>query len=61
MAECERKFIEISWYAEVLVAIEDDRYRKFERGLRREILTPISSTTKWTNFSQLVETALRVE
>ncbi|KAA0067802.1 uncharacterized protein E6C27_scaffold2484G00050 [Cucumis melo var. makuwa] len=35
--------------------------RRFERGLRFEIRTPVTAIDKWMDFSQLVETALRVE
>ena len=45
----------------MLVAIEVDGCRMFARGLRLKILTSVTSTTKWTDFSKLVETALRVE
>ncbi|KAA0046779.1 uncharacterized protein E6C27_scaffold216G00650 [Cucumis melo var. makuwa] len=38
-----------------------DRCRRFEIGLRFEIRTPVTAIAKWTNFSELVETALRVE
>lgn len=61
MANYERKFTELSRYVEVLVAAEVDHYRMFERGLRQEILTSITATTKLTDFSKLVEIALRVE
>ncbi|KAA0037490.1 retrotransposon protein, putative, Ty3-gypsy subclass [Cucumis melo var. makuwa] len=61
VAEYERKYIELSWYADVIVASESDIYQRFERGLRLEIRTPVTTIAKWTNFSQLVETALRVE
>ncbi|KAA0061889.1 DNA/RNA polymerases superfamily protein [Cucumis melo var. makuwa] len=61
VAEYERKYTDLSWYADVIVASESDRCRRFERGLRFEIRTPITAIAKWTNFSHLVETALRVE
>ncbi|KAA0051348.1 reverse transcriptase [Cucumis melo var. makuwa] len=61
VAEYERKYTELSRYADVIVASESDRCRRFERGLRFEIRTPVTAIAKWTNFSQLVETALRVE
>ncbi|TYJ96577.1 DNA/RNA polymerases superfamily protein [Cucumis melo var. makuwa] len=61
VAEYERKYTELSRYADVIVASESDRCRRFERELRFEIRTPITTIAKWTNFSQLVETALRVE
>lgn len=51
----------MSRYVEMLVATEIDRCQMFERGLRQEILTPVTSRTKWTDFSELVETTLRVE
>ncbi|KAL0556085.1 hypothetical protein IC582_004592 [Cucumis melo] len=61
VAEYERKYTELSRYADVIIASESDRCRRFERGLRFEIRTPVTAIAKWTNFSQLVETALRVE
>ena len=61
MAEYERKYTELSRYAEMIVASESDRCRRFERGLRFEIRTPVTAIDKWMDFSQLVETALRVE
>ncbi|KAL0536830.1 hypothetical protein IC582_025792 [Cucumis melo] len=61
VAEYERKYTELSRYADVIIASESDRCRRIERGLRFEIRTPVTAIAKWTNFSQLVETALRVE
>ncbi|KAA0037515.1 uncharacterized protein E5676_scaffold808G001020 [Cucumis melo var. makuwa] len=61
MAEYERKYTELSRYAGMIMASESDRCHRFERGLRFEIRTPVTAIAKWTNFSQLVETALRVE
>ncbi|KAL0548783.1 hypothetical protein IC582_013255 [Cucumis melo] len=61
VGEYERKYTELSRYADVIIASESDRCRRFERGLRFEIRTPVTAIAKWTNFSQLVETALRVE
>ncbi|KAA0052004.1 Transposon Ty3-I Gag-Pol polyprotein [Cucumis melo var. makuwa] len=61
MVEYECKYIELSRYADVIVASELDRCRRFERGLHSEIRTPVTTIGKWSNFSQLVETALRVE
>ncbi|TYK07530.1 DNA/RNA polymerases superfamily protein [Cucumis melo var. makuwa] len=61
VAEYERKYTELSRYAEMIVASESDMCRRFERGLRFEIRTLVTAIAKWTNFSQLVETALRVE
>uniref|UniRef100_A0A9I9EGP3 Retrotransposon gag domain-containing protein n=1 Tax=Cucumis melo TaxID=3656 RepID=A0A9I9EGP3_CUCME len=61
VAEYERKYTELLQYAEMIVASESDRCRRFKRGLRFEICTPLTAIAKWTNFSQLVETALRVE
>ncbi|KAL0549270.1 hypothetical protein IC582_013751 [Cucumis melo] len=61
VAEYERKYTELSRYADVIIASESDRCRRFERGLRLEIRTPVTTIAKWTNFSELVETALRVE
>ncbi|TYK07722.1 uncharacterized protein E5676_scaffold105G001490 [Cucumis melo var. makuwa] len=60
-AEYERKDTELSRYADVIVAFESDRCRRFERGLRFEIRTQVTAITKWMNFSLLVKTALRLE
>ncbi|KAA0059232.1 uncharacterized protein E5676_scaffold295G00070 [Cucumis melo var. makuwa] len=61
VAEYERKYTELSQYVDVIVSSESDRCRRFERGLCFEIRTPVTAIAKWMNFSQLVETALRVE
>ncbi|KAA0066477.1 uncharacterized protein E6C27_scaffold25G00130 [Cucumis melo var. makuwa] len=61
VAEYERKYIELSRYAKGIVASERDMCRRFERRLRFEIRTPVTAIAKWKDFSQLVETALRVE
>uniref|UniRef100_A0A9I9ELL1 CCHC-type domain-containing protein n=1 Tax=Cucumis melo TaxID=3656 RepID=A0A9I9ELL1_CUCME len=61
VAEYERKYTKLSRYAEVIVTSESDRCCRFERGLHFEIRTPVTVIAKWTDFSQLVETALRVE
>ena len=58
MAEYECKYTELSQYADVIVASELDRCRRFERGLRSEIRTHVTTIANWSNFSQLVETAL---
>ncbi|TYK28229.1 DNA/RNA polymerases superfamily protein [Cucumis melo var. makuwa] len=41
--------------------IFEDKCRRFERRLCFEIRIPVTAIAKWTNFSQLVETALRGE
>ncbi|KAA0041497.1 uncharacterized protein E6C27_scaffold6G00880 [Cucumis melo var. makuwa] len=41
--------------------IFEDKCQRFERGLRFEIRTRVTAIAKWMNFSQLLETALRVE
>ncbi|KAA0037859.1 Transposon Ty3-G Gag-Pol polyprotein [Cucumis melo var. makuwa] len=61
VAEYERKYTELSWYDDVIVAYESDRCRRSKRWLRFKIRTPVTAIAKWTNYSQLVETALRVE
>ncbi|TYK27278.1 uncharacterized protein E5676_scaffold244G00450 [Cucumis melo var. makuwa] len=61
LGKYERKYAELSRYADVIVASKSDRCRRFERGLRFEIRTSVTVIAKWTNFSQLVETTLRVE
>ncbi|KAA0046243.1 DNA/RNA polymerases superfamily protein [Cucumis melo var. makuwa] len=37
VAEYERKYTKLSWYADVIVASESDKCRRFERGLHFEI------------------------
>lgn len=44
-----------------MVGSEEEICRRFERGLRKEISTPITDLAARSNFSQLVETTLRVE
>lgn len=61
VAECKRKYTELSCYVEPIVALESHRCRQFAKGLWQEIRTPITTTSKWMDFSKLVETALRVE
>ena len=51
MAEYERKYIELSRYADGIVASKLDRCRKFERQLRYEICTLITVIAKWSKFS----------
>lgn len=51
MFEYERKYIELSQYAEVIVAFESNRCRTFERVLRLEIRTPVTTIVKWSDFS----------
>ena len=61
MAEYERKYTELSRYANVILASESERCQRFEKGFCFEIRTPVIAITKWTDFSQLVETAIHVE
>src|ERR1051325_3074114 len=61
VAEYEKKFTELSKYAQLLVSSEEDRCRRFEDGLREEIRTPVTASTTWTDYAKLVETAMRVE
>ncbi|KAL2532905.1 CCHC-type domain-containing protein [Abeliophyllum distichum] len=60
VSEYQKKFVELSKYAQVLVADERDRFRRFEDGLREEIRTSLTSA-EWTDLGKLVEAALRVE
>ncbi|KAA0050582.1 uncharacterized protein E5676_scaffold1737G001590 [Cucumis melo var. makuwa] len=46
VAEYERKYTELSRYADVIVASESDRCRRFERGLHFEIRTPVTAIAK---------------
>lgn len=52
--------MKLSRYAETIVAYENDRCRQFKRWLTRRFVT-VTTIAKWTDFSQLVETALRVK
>ncbi|KAA0032980.1 DNA/RNA polymerases superfamily protein [Cucumis melo var. makuwa] len=61
VVEYKRKYTELSRYVDVIVASKSDNCRRVERGLCFEICTPITAIAKWTDFSQLVETALCVE
>ncbi|TYK11284.1 uncharacterized protein E5676_scaffold227G001430 [Cucumis melo var. makuwa] len=61
VVEYERKYTELSWYADVIVASKSDRCRRFKRGLHFEIHTTVTAIAKWINFFELVETALHVE
>ncbi|KAL5756863.1 hypothetical protein ACOSQ2_021609 [Xanthoceras sorbifolium] len=56
----EKKFTELSRAAPHIVENEVNRCRKFEKGLRHEIKTYVS-TTEHTEYGKLVESALRVE
>ncbi|KAA0041109.1 hypothetical protein E6C27_scaffold128G00120 [Cucumis melo var. makuwa] len=59
-----RGIFEDKYYPSTYCEAKRDEFlgcRRFERGLRFEIRTPVTAIAKWTNFSQLVETALRVE
>lgn len=53
--------MELAKNALVLVAIEKERCRLFEHGLRREIRTSVTATTAWYDYAELVEATLRVE
>lgn len=44
-----------------MVATEEERCRRFERGLHKKIRTPVMVLGLRSDFSQLVETTLRVE
>ncbi|XP_038895839.1 uncharacterized protein LOC120084006 [Benincasa hispida] len=61
VSEYEQKFTELSQYALPIIAEERDRCKKFEQGLSKEIRTPVTSTTNWLDFNQLVEIATQVE
>ncbi|KAL2497813.1 Gag protease polyprotein-like protein [Abeliophyllum distichum] len=58
--EYQKKFVELSKYAQVLVADEIDRCKRFEDGLREEIKSSVTFAGL-TNFGKLVEVALRVK
>lgn len=60
VAEYEREFIRLSWYAKELVSIEADKCARFERGLNNEIRVHLAALDI-REFSALVERALKVE
>ena len=43
------------------MAEEADKCKRFEKGLRSEIRTPVTASTEWMDFVKLVEAAMRVE
>ncbi|KAA0061217.1 zf-CCHC domain-containing protein [Cucumis melo var. makuwa] len=55
------KYSELPQYADVYMASESDRCRRFERGLHFEICTPVTDITKWIDFPELMETTLHME
>ncbi|KAL2526950.1 Uncharacterized protein Adt_12004 [Abeliophyllum distichum] len=59
IAEYQKKFVQLSKYAQVLVGIEIDKCRRFEDGLREEIRSSLTATG-WSKFGKLLESALRV-
>lgn len=61
MEKYEKKYTELSRYVDNIVASESDICKRFEKDLRRDIHKSITIIAKWTKFSQLVETTLRVE
>lgn len=38
-----------------------ERCKRFERGLRKKIRAPVTTSSEWMEFSKLVEAAVRVE
>ncbi|KAL2467161.1 Gag protease polyprotein-like protein [Abeliophyllum distichum] len=60
VAEYQKKFIELSKYAQVLVSNEIDKCRRFEDRLREDIRSSVTAAG-WNEFGKLVESALRVE
>lgn len=44
-----------------LASDEFDRCKRFEEGLRKETCTLVTASVEWTNFSKLVEAAMRLE
>lgn len=52
---------ELYRYAKIIVACENARCKRFERGLCKKIRTLVIVIAKWTDFSRLVENTLRVK
>ncbi|XP_040363886.1 uncharacterized protein LOC121049795 [Rosa chinensis] len=60
VAQYEHRFIELSRYAPLLVANEEDKCRRFVDGLREEIRFVVTAIGH-TRFVTLVQAAMRVE
>ncbi|KAL2474883.1 CCHC-type domain-containing protein [Abeliophyllum distichum] len=58
VVEYQRRFMELSKYATLLIANEADRYRRFEGGLRKDIRVAVTGGD-YKDFGKLVEAALR--
>lgn len=43
-----------------ILADETDRCKRFKEGLRKEICSPVTASVEWTDFTKLVESAMRV-
>lgn len=61
VAEYEKRYTKLAKYAMAIIADEMDRGKRFEEDLRKEICTPVTVSVESTNFSKLVEAAMKVE
>lgn len=56
-----KEYTKLSKYATTIVVDEADRCKRFEKGLPEEIRTLVIASAEWTDFSKLVEAAMRIE
>lgn len=49
MAEYEKKYTKLSRYAETILAFENDKCKQFDKGLRKEIHTAVTSIPSGLN------------
>ena len=59
--EYEKKFTELVKYAVAFIMDEEDKYKRFEGGLRTTIQTPTTGSVDWSDFSKFVEATIQVE
>lgn len=61
LAKYKRKYTALLQYLKPIIPSKEERCRRCETRLRKEICTLVSAIAKWTNVSQLIETDLWVE
>lgn len=59
--EYERMFTKLSKYFGSTIRTEEERCRKFEKGLHKEIRTLLMAVVARAKFSELIDTTLQVE
>lgn len=60
VANYEKKFMELSWFATSIIADEWEKCRRIEDKLQEEVHIVVTSVA-YTKFGKLIEAALRVE